>query len=221
MEESFLPIYERARPLTMTSLERMYGLHKAVEYIVRAGVPGDLVECGVWKGGSMVVVAETLLQLGKADRDLWLYDTFEGMPEPGDADVQYDDVTAADRLAAAGIRVGETWGAVGVEEVRATLLATGYPKGRIHLIKGMVEQTIPARVPEAIALLRLDTDWYASTRHEMEQLYPRLESRGVLIVDDYGHWKGSRKAVDEYLAASGAPLYLARLDYTGRVAIKP
>jgi O-methyltransferase len=221
MEGAFLPIYEAARLLTMTSLERMYGLYKAVEYIVQAGVPGDIAECGVWKGGSMVVVAATLLHLGCSDRDLWLYDTYEGMPEPEAMDVQYDDVSAAERLAAAGIKPGDSWGAVGLEEVRANLLATGYPAERLHFVKGMVEETIPAQSPEKIALLRLDTDWYASTRHELEQLYPRLSARGALIIDDYGHWKGSRQAVDEYLSAVKTPLYLARLDYTGRIAIKP
>ena len=73
-------------------------------------------------------------------------------------------------------------------------------------------------MPERIALLRIDTDWYESTRHELVHLYPRLSPGGVLIIDDYGHWQGARKAVDEYFQAG---LFLNHIDYTGRLAIKP
>lgn len=91
----------------------------------------------------------------------------------------------------------------------------------LEFVIGPVEETLITKVPERIALLRLDTDWYESTRAELEYLYPRLVVGGVLIVDDYGHWKGARKAVDEYFAALGndAPL-LNRLDYTGRMAVR-
>jgi hypothetical protein len=102
--------------------------------------------------------------------------------------------------------------------VRFNIAKTQYPFERIVLVKGPVEKTRPDTVPESIALLRLDTDWYESTRHELTHLYPRLSSGGVLIVDDYGHWQGSRKAVDEFL---GGRLFLSRIDYTGRLAIKP
>ena len=87
-------------------------------------------------------------------------------------------------------------------------------------MRGPVEQTIPATVPGQLALLRLDTDWYESTRHELEHLYPALETGGVLIVDDYGHWDGAARAVDEYFARQGSPLLLTRTDYTGRMAVK-
>jgi hypothetical protein len=88
-------------------------------------------------------------------------------------------------------------------------------------VSGPVETTLPAQAPDRLALLRLDTDWYASTRHELEQLYPRLVREGVLIVDDYGHWEGAREAVDEYFAANGPAPLLQRVDYTGRMAVKP
>ena len=89
------------------------------------------------------------------------------------------------------------------------------------MVKGKVEDTLPGHAPDHIAVLRLDTDWYASTKHEMEHLYPRLARGGVLIIDDYGHWAGSRQAVDEYLAEHGIHLLLNRTDYTGRMALKP
>jgi O-methyltransferase len=84
----------------------------------------------------------------------------------------------------------------------------------------MVEDTLPDQAPERIALLRLDTDWYASTKHELEQLYPRLAEGGVLIVDDYGHYEGARRAVDEYFRAAGEPVLLNRIDFSGRLVIK-
>lgn len=99
--------------------------------------------------------------------------------------------------------------------------STGYPPERIHLVPGRVEDTVPAQAPERIALLRLDTDWYASTKHELDHLYPRLSDGGVLIVDDYGHFEGARRAVDDYLAEQAEPLLLNRIDYTGRIAVKP
>ncbi len=84
-----------------------------------------------------------------------------------------------------------------------------------------VEDTIPARIPDEIALLRLDTDWYTSTLHELHHLYPRLAKHGILIIDDYGHWQGARQAVDEYFKDAGPDLYLHRIDYTGRILVKP
>jgi O-methyltransferase len=219
IEPEFVPIYEAARPFTMTSLERVYALFQAVRHVVRQGIAGDIVECGVWKGGSMIAAIETLKHLGRPDRQLWLYDTFEGMPPPGEEDVQYDGITAEARLAAApasSMRFGAT-----LEEVRSAISATGYPDRLIRCVQGMVEQTLPQQAPSSVAVLRLDTDWYASTRAELEVLYPRLVSGGVLIVDDYGHWRGCRKAVDEYFAEHRISMLLTRVDYTCRVGIKP
>jgi hypothetical protein len=106
-------------------------------------------------------------------------------------------------------------------EVRATLARTGHADDRLHLVPGLVEETIPAQVPDRIALLRLDTDWEASTAHELAHLWPRVAPGGVLIVDDYGHWRGARRAVDAYFhGREDAPLLL-RVDYTGRVSVRP
>ena len=104
--------------------------------------------------------------------------------------------------------------------MRALLLNTGYPHDLLHFVRGPVEQTVPAQAPARLALLRLDTDWYESTRHELEHLFPRLAPGGVLMIDDYGHWEGARRAVDEYFASEHPPLLLSRVDYTGRVAVK-
>jgi hypothetical protein len=84
----------------------------------------------------------------------------------------------------------------------------------------MVEETIPQHAPEQISVLRLDTDWYSSTKHELMHLFPRLSKNGVLIIDDYGHWAGARKAVDEYFADQTIQPLLNRIDQTGRACIK-
>jgi O-methyltransferase len=107
-----------------------------------------------------------------------------------------------------------------VEDVRRNMRSTGYDDSLVSYVVGPVETTIPAHAPDAIALLRLDTDWYESTRHELMHLYPRLSPGGILIVDDYGHWQGARRAVDEFLDATNARLLLCRIDYTGRIGVK-
>ena len=167
----------------------------------------------------MMAAALSLLELGER-RTLHLFDTFEGMPPPGELDRDIAGATAAGLLAAEDRRTGDTWALSPLEDVRANLLSTGYPADRIRFVPGRVEETIPAQAAAEIAILRLDTDWYGSTRHELEHLFPRLAVGGVLIIDDYGHWQGARRAVDEYLAATGARLFLARIDYTARLAIK-
>jgi O-methyltransferase len=212
-----------ARPFTMTSVEALFSLIEATRYAARRQVPGAFVECGVWRGGSMVAVARTLQQLGTTDRHLWLYDTFEGMTEPAGRDVRYsgDGARAADLLAAEPVGDGDgIWCYSTLDEVRAAMAATGYPADRVHYVTGPVEETIPRQVPDRIALLRLDTDWYESTRHELGHLVPLISPGGVLIVDDYWYWQGCRQAVDEFLAETGLPLLLTPVHITG-VAVVP
>lgn len=222
MDEAFVPIYEACRAYTMTSLERMYALYKAVEYLDGAGIEGAIAECGVWRGGSMMLVARALLARGRTERDLYLFDTYEGLPRPdAQKDVDVWGNRAIDGWLPRSTPDGKSqWARADEEEVRANLLSTGYPAARLHLVKGMVEDTIPAAAPERLALLRLDTDWYASTRHELEHLFPRLRVHGVLVIDDYGHFKGARQAVDEFIAGRRLPLLLNRIDYSGRLAVK-
>lgn len=203
----------------MTTPERIEAVVRAVEYIVKANIAGAFVECGVWKGGSMMAIAETLLRLGQSDRALYLFDTFQGMTAPAERDRDYRGKPAAGAMAREP-RTSPLWAVAPIEEVRQNMQRTGYPTQRVTFVPGLVEETIPREAPERIALLRLDTDWYKSTRHEMEHLFPRLSSGGVLIVDDYGHWSGARQAVDEYLDDHDVPLLLCRIDYTGRIAVK-
>jgi len=215
-------IIRAVRAYTITSPERLFALIQAVRHVTAACVPGDVVECGVWRGGSMMAAALTLLAGADTKRGLYLFDTFEGMSPPGALDVSVDGQAASALLASPRTTDPKSpWCYAGIDEVRAAMRSTGYPLERVHYVQGRVEDTIPANAPARIAVLRLDTDWYESTRHELEHLYPLLSPGGVLIVDDYGHWAGCRKAVDEYLGARGIKLLLHRVDYTGRIAVKP
>ncbi len=214
-------IITKAEHYTMTSRERMYGLLEAIKYIENNQVAGDVVECGVWKGGSMLAIAEGLASLGNTSRELFLYDTFEGMPPPGTEDVSYTDQKAESLLEQDQDKEASLiWAYSTLETVKKTMSLCKYPAEKIQYIKGKVEDTIPHSIPEKIALLRLDTDWYESTKHELVHLFPRLVQGGVLIIDDYGFWKGARQAVDEYFRDNKIPILLTRMDDTGRMAVK-
>lgn len=214
-------IIKKVKAYTMTSPERLYGLINAVKHIEQNSIEGSIVECGVWKGGSMMAVAYTLLQLGNPNRELYLFDTFEGMPVPTKLDLSIGGRAAIDSFNAVKTSDDSSdWCKETIEEVVKNLRATNYDEMRVHFIKGKVEETIPGEIPEKIALLRLDTDWYESTKHELDHLYPRLQDNGVIIIDDYGHWQGARKAVDEYFESNGIKILLNRMDYTGRMGIK-
>lgn len=204
----------------MTTPGKVHALARAVEYVVSRPVQGAFVECGVWRGGSMMATALTLLRLGETDRDLYLFDTFEGMTEPGEEDVKQGGVPAAELLQRES-RDSSIWAVAPLDEVRAAVLSVGYPEERIHFVQGAVEETLPEHSPDEVALLRLDTDWYSSTKHELVHLYPRLAGGGVLIIDDYAYWRGARQAVDEYAHENELALLLIRIDHGARVAIKP
>jgi O-methyltransferase len=213
-------ILARVANYTMTSVERQLALIQAVRYLVLRPIPGCFVECGVWRGGSSMAAALTLIQQGKLDRELYLYDTFEGMTPPASVDRTPDGVLAETHLSR-NVSGTDYRCIAGIDEVRRNMALTGYPEHQIHYVKGPVESTIPAQSPPAsIALLRLDTDWYESTKHELVHLFPRLSEGGILILDDYGHWQGAKKATDEYLASLDRKFYMHRIDYTGRLLVK-
>lgn len=219
-------IVEQALPYTMTGVVRLQALIDAVRYLVRSGLEGDFVECGVWRGGSVLAMIETLRQMDAEPRHIWLYDTFEGMTAPTEHDTSRFEPPAVETWRDAHARHEQPWGDLfgghifDQRSVRETLVATGYPSEHLHLIKGPVDETLPRCMSKAeFSLVRLDTDWYESTRHELTHLYPRLQTGGVLIIDDYGHFDGARRAVDEYFAVH-PPVLLNRIDYTGRLAIK-
>lgn len=212
-----LEIMKSVGPFTMTSKERIWALINAVDYTLKANISGDYVECGVWRGGSSMAIALKLLQQGETSRPIWLYDTFCGMTAPVDCDKEArSGRSAKDIYLQDDVRC-----AAGLDEVKQNLMSTGYPSDSLNFVQGDIQVTLTHTIPESIALLRLDTDWYESTKVEMETLFPRLSGGGVCIIDDYGHWEGAKKAVDEYLASSKLSVLLNRIDDTGRIFVKP
>ncbi len=222
MEPEFATLHTRCKAYTMTSVERQYAVFKAVEYIVKNNIKGDLVECGVWRGGNSMMMALALQHFGDTSRRIFLYDTFEGMSDPTEQDRQFDGTDATHEFnASKRDDGGNDWCYADIDDVQQNMRSTNYPFGQISFVKGKVEDTLPNTLPESVAVLRLDTDWYASTYHELVHLYPLLQKNGVLVIDDYGHWQGAREAVDTYLREQNINLLLQRSDYTGRMAIKP
>lgn len=203
------------------SIEPLYTMYKNLEYVVKHDIPGDIVECGVWRGGMMQLTALTLLHLGDTERNIFLYDTFDGMPEPDQRDLSADGGSAHAAWKMHKDR-GEKWGFGGqLKEIEDRILGTGYPAEKCVFVKGMVENTIPAQVPnDSIAILRLDTDLYSSTRHELNELYPKLSTGGILIIDDYGYFQGAREATDEYLEENNIKMLLTRINLSVHQGVK-
>lgn len=213
-DQQFFNVYKRIKDFTLVEPERCYALYKAVQYIIQNNLTGDFVECGVWKGGSCMLIAMTLLELNVSDRKIWLYDTFTGMTKPGLNDGleekgEWEEKKTGDDAS--------NWCLASLEEVKKNLSSTSYPFEQFVFVQGKVEETIPGNIPSSVALLRLDTDWYDSTKHELQHLYPLLTKGGILLIDDYGAWQGARKATDEYF---GDKVLLNRIDWTGRLLIK-
>lgn len=193
-------LIERVRPYTMTPRQVIQNTAWAMDQVL-GKVPGDFVECGVWKGGHCMLAALKMLEAGDF-RDVWLFDTFEGMSKPTDHDYRGKGSAMRDWEARRHPVSGSQWCRAELADVRSAMQSTGYPMDQVRFVKGMVEDTLRSgEVPERIAVLRLDTDWYESTKVELEVLYPRLSSGGVMILDDYGYWRGCRKAADEYFGA--------------------
>jgi hypothetical protein len=210
-------------PYTMTSVQRLYATLSSVKYIVNNNIEGDIVECGVWRGGNSMVIAKTLYNLDNTNRNIFLFDTFEGMTLPTDEDVDISGRMALTLLNSCDKKMGNNiWCLSFFDDVQFNIFSTGYPKNKIHMIKGDVLSTLKdiSNIPNKISLLRLDTDWYESTKIELEVLFPLLVKGGVCIIDDYGHWRGARKAVDEYLAKHQIYPLINVTDYTGRIFIK-
>jgi hypothetical protein len=215
-------ILEIANKYSMTGGPRLAQLIQAVDHISKHKIKGDIVECGVWRGGSMLAVAQTLKLNNDTDRKLFLFDTYEGMNKPTihdknvkgiDAIIKFDQLKFNDE--------SSDYCYADIDDVKKTLSLANYPKDNLNFIKGQVEKTLPDVNIGPIALLRLDTDWYESTKHELIHLYNQLVSGGILIIDDYGYWEGAKKAVDEFFEERGINIFLGRIDDTGRIAVKP
>ncbi len=204
----FGALYRKIRPFSMMSHARLHGIYSGVAHVLHRGIPGALVECGTARGGCAALMG-LVCQQWKQPRDLWVFDTFEGLPPPSQNDPEYELAKSK-----AGTCRGE------YEEVRGLLESLGV-MDRAHLVKGLFQDTVPTSDVQQIALLHLDGDWYESTRVCLEHLYDKVSPGGIIQIDDYGHWAGSRKALHEFLEARNIHVDLKYLDYTGRQFIKP
>jgi len=216
----FEDIIRRVRPFTMTTAARVTALCDALSYVLQHHIPGAFVECGVWRGGSSMAAALRLMQLGERSRALYLFDTYAGMTEPDSNDRSRISGFSAAQILKFAPANSKIVARATLDDVRQNMYSTGYPQDFIHLIEGPVERTVPDAAPEQIAVLRLDTDWYKSTKHELIHLFPRISTGGVLIIDDYGDWSGAQQATDEYIREAKLKIFLHRIDHTGRLAIK-
>ncbi len=210
-------------PLSMVTIERLWAVISATKYIVENNIEGDFVECGVWRGGCSIAIARTLKKLD-SEKKIYLFDTFEGMTEPTEFDKNALNSNSA-KIKFQNLQKENynEWCYASLQDVKKSFLKYELTSNA-KFIKGDVSETLKdeKNIPKKISLLRLDTDWYESTKIELEILYPLLKSKGVLMVDDYGHWEGARRAVDEYMNSldSGERPLPWVLDYTGRGYIK-
>lgn len=212
--------YVRNNRLSTTSDERLYATIMACRYVADREIGGDFVECGVWRGGNSIIAASVFLQR-KCSRKVWLFDTFAGMTAPTAFDVNFRGEAAEAKFKASARSDHNDWCYAPIEEVSGYFKTAGLLSDNVTFIKGDVAKTLAnsANLPSKIAVLRLDTDWYESTRAELEVLYPLLSPGGILMIDDYGHWGGARKAVDDYFAERPRPFF-QYIDHTGRIAVK-
>jgi hypothetical protein len=205
----FSRLYRQVRKLTMVSNARLRGLHRAVKHVVAAGVPGDIVECGTARGGSAALMGLTLKQLGVRDRRLWVFDTYEGLPAPTADDPDFE------------IAVSYTGSCLGsLDDVTASFRQLGIDDLSVF-VKGLFQDTLPTTTVGRIAVLHIDGDWYESVKVCLDTLYDKVSDHGVIQLDDFGFWKGARKAVEEFFAERRISPRLLKLDHSGRQFIKP
>ena len=192
----FKKLLSKVQNYTMTSPRRIFYLYKSVLHIVNNNIRGDIVECGVWKGGSIMTIVLTLTMKKKKNKNIFLYDTFSGMSAPTKEDYLFSDKS---KLAKDLLKDDQYLRCISnIAEVKKNVFKTRYPKNKFKFIIGDVKKTLKSKYPNKISLLRLDTDWYESTKIELNVLYPKLSKGGILIIDDYKTWGGCKKAVDEY-----------------------
>lgn len=225
MEISAIEALTSVRHRTMTDELMQYATYSAARYVAQAQIAGDVVECGVWRGGCSMLMALGLISASDTSRELWLFDTYEGMTAPGERDIFLSNGTTAEVLLEESRQIetalGEWtyWCVADEEDVLQGMIQTQYPPSKLHLVRGPIEMTLLGRLPKQISIARLDTDWYESTKMELELLYDRISVGGVLILDDYDDWAGARAAVDEFFAERGITPFLIKTG-AGRIHIK-
>ena len=201
---------------SLTPLVRRWNLIKSLHYINQNKLEGDIVECGIWRGGNLFLAKKIQdLYYKNIKRTFYGYDTFEGMPEPS----VYDGEKVV-QIYKNFLKKGERWTEASLDDVENSIKKLFLSLDDFNLVKGKVEDTLinKKNLPSKISLLRLDTDFYESTKVELEILYPLLVQKGVLIIDDYGDFIGCRKAVDDYFFNKN--VLMISIDKSCRIIIK-
>ena len=191
---------------TMIGLKRLDNLEFCIEQVITNGVPGDLIETGVWRGGATIFMRAILKAYGVTDRCVWVADSFKGLPPPDTGRYPFD---AGDTLHEA------TELAVSLENVKANFERYGLLDDQVRFLKGWFRDTLPVAPIERLAVLRLDGDMYESTMDTLVNLYPKVSQRGYVIVDDYGAIPACRQAVHDYRSANGITEEIRNIDWTG------
>jgi hypothetical protein len=202
--------YVQGPAITLLPVARLDHLQSCIEEVLRAGIAGDVMEAGVWRGGATIVMRATLKAHGVTDRRVWAADSFEGLPEP---DAQRFPKEAAAHNGPV-MRDAFKHLAASLEEVRANFARFGLLDPQVCFLKGWFKDTLPSAPIERLALLRLDGDYYESTRDCLVNLYDKVSAGGYLIVDDYGEdtWTYCRQAVDEFRAERGCAEPMVQVD---------
>ena len=207
--------------LTVVGSLRLIATIMSCKYVIENNIYGDFVECGVWRGGNSIA-AKLIFEAYDCDKKVHLFDTFSGLTEPSNVDMTNDGTTGREFIARNSNDDNKVF-YIPLENVNNNFANASVDMSGVNFVKGDVCETLldGRNVPKQIAILRLDTDWYESTKIEMEILYPLLSKKGVLLIDDYGHWVGARKAVDEFFANSEySRPFFQYTDNTGRAGIK-
>jgi O-methyltransferase len=231
--DGFDGAYQLVQDHTMVAREGLSCLYNQVVFCERNALPGDYVECGVWKGGSVGIMALANLKHGKSRRQIHLFDAFDDICEPDAAvdgeravrEVREWSKSAQTQGRLVPVRgIYDRFGGHGTLEGNRRLLekVVGYPAERLHFYQGWFQETLPLHSPKItnIAVLRVDADWYASTSVCLDHLYNKVVPGGFVIIDDYGAYDGCRKAVDEFISKLGKPVYLNEVNSEIRYLIK-
>jgi O-methyltransferase len=191
---------------TMVSQARLDNLQSCVEDVLQKGVPGDLIETGVWRGGASILMRAVLKAYGDADRTVWVADSFEGLPPPDPEKYPQD---------AGDIHHTFEQLAVSQEEVAHNFALYDLLDDQVKFLKGWFRDTLPTAPIEKLAVMRLDGDMYESTMDALVNLYPKLSVGGYVIIDDYGHLPNCRKAVHDFREQNNITDEITQVDWTG------
>ena len=191
---------------TMIGLKRLDNVHSCIEQVLRDEVPGDFIETGVWRGGACIFMRAALKAYGDGTRQVWVADSFEGLPKP-DGRYQQDD---GDIFWKSKDRLG-----ISLDQVKDNFSRYGLLDARVRFLKGWFKDTLPTAPIERLAILRLDGDMYSSTMDSLLNLYPRLSVGGYIIIDDYGAVDACRKAVSDFRASHQIDTPVIPIDWTG------